>query len=1069
MILLRSGFMCLGMVGLLAFAGCQGVEQFDQAAVGESLVATCGDGFVTVGEECDDDNLMDGDGCDSQCTIEAGYACTNSPSKCSGNCGNGESRGDTIEQCDDGNNITGDGCDEHCRVEDGYTCIDDKPSVCTNTDCVRWVQWPYYVEIKEPGEECDDGNPVGGDGCSETCTVEVPYACTGTPSLCSPTCGDGYFDRQEECDDGNLIDGDGCANTCTIETGFTCTGEPSTCTNATCGNGLVNTPGEECDDGNTVGGDGCDNRCSVELLIGPLAVACTNSPSFCRHTCGNGTVDVTEECDDGNTITGDGCDENCTVERGFTCTGDPSTCTNTTCGDGFVDAPGEECDDGNLAWAPDDGCDLACQLYPGFACSSSPSLCTETCGDGNIDPTEQCDDGNIFSSDGCNNHCAIEQSYSCIGEPSTCTNTTCGDGLVNDPGEECDDGNTAGRDGCDATCQMEPGYACASSPSICTETCGDGVLDPTEECDDNNSTTNDGCDSNCRVEPGYSCTHRPGYSICISGSCGDGIVSTSEECDDGDTDGGDGCDNQCQVETGFACSGAPSLCTSTCGDGVLDATEECDDGNIIGGDGCNSHCRVQAGYSCTGAPSTCTNATCGDGTINAPGEQCDDGNTEGGDACDNQCQVEAYTCANSPSLCPQECGNGVVEPWERCDDGNITNGDGCDSACLLETGWYCVQDTTPADGVCDTSGTGSVMAMCGDAIVIGAAGEICDDGNTNTGDGCDDNCALEEGWGCALDLFPADGICDTGGRFSVVPIICGDSRIIGPEECDDGNNDAGDGCDENCELETGWECRKDDNPADGICDRGGAGSVVPICGDSVIVGSEICDDGNNDSGDGCDATCATVETGYVCTVDAGSDGTCDTGGAGSVMTVCGDSIIAGAEICDDGNATAGDGCSATCTVETGYACTQDTTPADGTCDTTGVGSVVNICGDAIIVGPEICDDGNNDSGDGCSETCDLEPGYECMQDTDPADGVCDTAGPGSVVLSPVCGNGIVEAGEVCDDGDETGGDGCSSTCQLEEGYVCAQDSMPMDGICDTGGPGSVVDPAGGGVVIGGGN
>lgn len=31
----------------------------------------------------------------------------------------------------------------------------------------------------------------------------------------------------------------------------------------------------------------------------------------------------------------------------------------------------------------------------------------------------------------------------------------------------------------------------------------------------------------------------------------------------------------------------------------------------------------------------------------------------------------------------------------------------------------------------------------------------------------------------------------------------------------------------------------------------------------------------------------------------------------------------------------------------------------------------------------------------------------------------------------VCGNGIVEAGEQCDDGNTTNGDGCSSTCQLE--------------------------------------
>jgi cysteine-rich repeat protein len=33
---------------------------------------------------------------------------------------------------------------------------------------------------------------------------------------------------------------------------------------------------------------------------------------------------------------------------------------------------------------------------------------------------------------------------------------------------------------------------------------------------------------------------------------------------------------------------------------------------------------------------------------------------------------------------------------------------------------------------------------------------------------------------------------------------------------------------------------------------------------------------------------------------------------------------------------------------------------------------------------------------------------------------------------PECGNGTIEDGEQCDDGDALSGDGCSSDCQLEE-------------------------------------
>ena len=42
----------------------------------------------------------------------------------------------------------------------------------------------------------------------------------------------------------------------------------------------------------------------------------------------------------------------------------------------------------------------------------------------------------------------------------------------------------------------------------------------------------------------------------------------------------------------------------------------------------------------------------------------------------------------------------------------------------------------------------------------------------------------------------------------------------------------------------------------------------------------------------------------------------------------------------------------------------------------------------------------------------------------------------TVNLSTVCGNGLVEPGETCDDGNASAGDGCSATCQVEAGYEC---------------------------------
>jgi cysteine-rich repeat protein len=43
---------------------------------------------------------------------------------------------------------------------------------------------------------------------------------------------------------------------------------------------------------------------------------------------------------------------------------------------------------------------------------------------------------------------------------------TCGNGLV-EPGEECDDGNLAANDGCDGACRTEVCYVCEGSPSVC--------------------------------------------------------------------------------------------------------------------------------------------------------------------------------------------------------------------------------------------------------------------------------------------------------------------------------------------------------------------------------------------------------------------------------------------------------------------------------------------------------------------------------------------------------------------------------------------------------------------------
>ncbi|EKX50957.1 hypothetical protein GUITHDRAFT_103539 [Guillardia theta CCMP2712] len=59
--------------------------------------------------------------------------------------------------------------------------------------------------------------------------------------------------------------------------------------------------------------------------------------------------------------------------------------------------------------------------------------------------------------------------------------------------------------------------------------------------------------------------------------------------------------------------------------------------------------------------------------------------------------------------------------------------------------------------------------------------------------------------------------------------------------------------------------------------------------------------------------------------------------------------------------------------------------------------------------------------------------------------VCDcAAGYYSVDCSqsPRCGDGVLTAPEQCDDGNSVSGDGCSSTCQVEQGWECDQELWP---------------------------
>ena len=291
------------------------------------------------------------------------------------------------------------------------------------------------------GETCDDGNTTSGDGCSATCTVEPGFTCSGSPSVCTPICGDGLVRGGEACDDGNTSSGDGCSATCTTETGYSCSGSPSSCT-PICGDGLI-IGGETCDDGNVASGDGCSAACGVEA-----GYSCTGAPSSCSPICGDGLIRGGEACDDGNLANGDGCSATCTIESGFACTGEPSACDG-ICGDGVIKGT-EACDDAAGNGTLPSCCSATCQFKSGGTPCTDGNACTtnDTCSgtantcNGGAPP--MCDDGNSCTADSCN------PATGCVNDAAARNGFACDDGNLCTQGDVCNAGSCAGTMGADS-------------------------------------------------------------------------------------------------------------------------------------------------------------------------------------------------------------------------------------------------------------------------------------------------------------------------------------------------------------------------------------------------------------------------------------------------------------------------------------------------------------------------------------------------------------------------------------------------------------------------------------------
>ena len=255
-----------------------------------------------------------------------------------------------------------------------------------------------------------------------------------------------------------------------------------------------------------------------------IGAACFNDPGSSSPTSATESTNTSGlTAGDGDTDTASDGDPSSTVSTGSTgSTGDATTSTTSgdssstsditgsttgsVCGDGVLD-PGEECDEG-LANADDAPCSSDCVAA--------------FCGDGLLQPAlgEECDDGPENSNDGA---CTV-----------ACETAKCGDGLLWEGVETCDlgDNNKSG------------GYG-DCTPLECTwwgAFCGDGVLQKDhEECDlgtEDNEEDGNACTKSCKLD-------------------GKVIFVTSETYN-GDLGGLDGADAKCNahaLEAGVANAG----------------------------------------------------------------------------------------------------------------------------------------------------------------------------------------------------------------------------------------------------------------------------------------------------------------------------------------------------------------------------------------------------------------------------------------------------------------------------------------------------------------------------------
>lgn len=318
-----------------------------------------------------------------------------------------------------------------------------------------------------------------------------------------------------------------------------------------------------------------------------------------------------------------------------------------------------------------------------LACDDDTTV--DTCGDGVVDPSEDCDPEAVSQSlcteIGYWGGGAVSCNADCTYDYSTCEGR-CGDGdIQSEFSEECDGTNLANKPLCSdhpgltGNTQVSCGSDCRFDLSMCESKCGNGTLDDGEDCDGTVPESFDDCgehdpylagnDVTCNSD----CTFN--FDQCLLKTCGNNQIDEGEDCEVGNLQGED-CTNHGFYAGTLACTNChfdTVGCVGRCGDNNISHDEDCD-GDQMGTATCESLGYYGGTIACNSACSydisdCIANGYCGDGILQAAGTETCDGTDFGNADCSsfgffNPSEPATLLCSDTCTATQTGCSNFVM-------------------------------------------------------------------------------------------------------------------------------------------------------------------------------------------------------------------------------------------------------------------------------------------------------------------------------------------------------------------------------------------------------------------------